>query len=157
MKTLPPRIQQYVEYVEKLYTDIEKWLQSASVKVQHHPIEIEEGASDSYTLEKLMIIENENIISEIIPIGSNIIGADGRIDIKGFYDKQSIILFTHPPKYTSKVIQGNEFVEKEVDLYKNIEKSGWYWIENPIRSTATAVTRDVFLDLLSEVSGYDFK
>ncbi|QTA89081.1 hypothetical protein [Desulfonema magnum] len=153
----------YLNNVSKCHTMIEGWLKEKSLFSEQIEYDIHEKASGKYITKKLIIYKDKNNqIAELIPVGAWTIGANGRIDLIGNFDQQILIYLQKDIKMkTSGTTSINDDEDQEVSknghsLYKGFEKAGWYWIEDKKLGKAHVLNKDLFFDLLSEVSDYEF-
>jgi uncharacterized protein YodC (DUF2158 family) len=151
----PNEIKRFKASLESLFKDIERWIVEFGLIVLKEEIKITEEASGEYCVEKLIIKKNDGFLAEVVPIGAWILGANGRVDIVGNEDR--IILVDLNEGGPSMSISDGETEQRHVrKFFKGIDEAGWYWID---RSTSHGykITKDVFINLLSEASGYDFR
>jgi hypothetical protein len=148
----------FLKQVETLFSEIKQWATNADLTVSSVEITIEEEAFGSYSTSKLLIKNKQGReIAQIIPIGASILGANGRIDIKGLYDSEIIVALNKDgPKMVTTIRDdnGNETGTKTKYFYKGIDEDGWYWIENK-RDKGYRLNAQLFFELLSEISDYE--
>ncbi len=149
-------LDEYLKNISLFYTMVAEWANNKSFffkEVQHN---IHEKASGEYTTKKLLVYkEKNNQIAEICPVGAWIIGANGRIDLIGNFDQQILIyLKKNKPAENSPPISINQ--EGSHFFHKGVDQDGWYWIEDKKLGKAHAVNKDLFFDLLAEVSDDGF-
>ena len=151
-------VKTFVDSVDRLFAEIESWIAPTNLKGIRQEIEIAEEASGSYKVNKL-ILENERgkKIVEFLPIGTFIIGGNGRIDLNGTIDKAMIVnLKTGGPSMTTTITTVEGCTEAQTtSFYKGIDQQGWYWIEDRRRGKANFFTKNQFVELLKEVSDYE--
>ena len=153
------KVNSFIESVDKLFTEIESWIASTNLKGVQQEIEITEEASGRYIVKKLTLEdEKEKKIAELLPIGTFIIGGNGRIDLVGTIDKAIIVnLETGGPSMTTTMTAGDYTETQTTSFYIGIDRQGWYWIEDSKRGKANLFTKDLFVELLREVSDYELK
>ncbi len=148
----------YLNNISKLYQLVDEWLKEKSFLYEEQDIEICEEASGKYSVRKLIIRNDKNEqIAEIRPIAAWVIGGDGRLDIIGKFDKQ-IVLYINKERAlvkSSATDSTGNISDKVYPLYKGIDKDGWYWIKDMHIGRAYALDKELFFDLLAEVSDYD--
>ncbi|MCP4110450.1 MAG: hypothetical protein GY749_33840 [Desulfobacteraceae bacterium] len=156
-------LDEYLNNISECYAMIEEWLNEKSLSSEQIEYDIHEKASGKYTTKKLLIYKDENKqIAELLPVGAWIIGAKGRIDLIGNFDQQILIYLKKDIKMETSVttsINDDEYQEVSKNrhsLYKGFEKAGWYWIGDKRLGKAHFLNKDLFFDLLSEVSDYEF-
>lgn len=147
----------YVESVNSFFDEVESWIMSSPLKGIRQEIEISEEYSGSYKVSKLTLHDaSGKTIAEFIPVGSFIIGGNGRIDLNGTIDKAIIVnLEADGPSMKTTMTVGNHSDTSKTAFYKGIGKQGWYWIEDRRRGKANFFDKDLFCELLREVSDYE--
>jgi len=74
----------------------------------------------------------------------------------GNIDKAIIVhLDIGGPAMTTTMTAGDYKETRTTSFYKGITKQGWYWIEDRKRGKAIFFTKELFVELLSEVSDYE--
>lgn len=148
----------FLQSIDELYDNINSWIKSYGLTILPEKIEITEEASGTYSANKITIQdERKETLASIIPVGACVIGANGRVDLIGKFDKVIIVnLEKGGPTISSKLTEGNHQENSTRQFYKGIKKTGWYWIEDKRRGKALLLDKDLFLELLSEVSDYEF-
>jgi hypothetical protein len=152
------RQDEYVSRLNMLYSDVVKWIKDTDLKVSHDQVELHEEVIGSYKAPALVIQEAQgNKVVDLLPVGARIIGAEGRVDLVGRLDRNNLVyLKTGGPQITTRVRTGADGSEESArPLFKGVERPGWYWIGETRLGRAHPLTKELFLDLLSEVSDYD--
>ncbi len=151
-------LDRFLKGIDELYASINSWLSSYGLPTLTEQIEITEEISGTYKAHKLTIHdEKKETIANIIPVAAWVIGANGRVDLTGKYDKVIIVnLEKSAPSLTTTMRVNDHQETSHRQFYKGIEKTGWYWIEDRRRGKAHLLDKKLFLDLLSEVSDYEF-
>lgn len=150
------KLNSFLKKVDELLSSIEAWSQDENLITTRMKISISEEDCGIYDIEKLLISEKTGQeIAQIIPISSSVLGANGRVDIKGLYDNAILVeLNKGGPTITTTVSDGGEKYTRVKPLYRGIDEDGWYWIERNASSKGRKITRDMFFELLDEVSDY---
>jgi hypothetical protein len=92
-----------------------------------------------------------------MPVGAWVIGARGRADLIGKLDKVILVSLEEGGSAKTNTITCGDRKETSINkFYKGIEEAGWYWIEDRRRGRAHKIDKEVFYDLLTEVSDYEF-
>jgi hypothetical protein len=160
--TMNPRthteLQSFLEKVDQFFSEMESWCASENLSSQRTPISISEEEYGHYNTDQLKITTKAGKhIADVTPIGASILGANGRIDIKGPHDKIILVdLDAGGPtttKSTTPPEDGNP--PRTRHFYKGIDTPGWYWIDNRASSRGHKLDRDLFLNLLAEVSDHE--
>ncbi|MDI6792366.1 MAG: hypothetical protein QME81_05790 [bacterium] len=152
-------VKEYISEIHQLYSEISSWLEGEQLTIQEEEIEINEEAPGRYNAPRLLIRDPRgNQIADIKPIGAWIIGAKGGIDIVGLLDKEAVVYMEESPQFFTTISVGGEEIEERSSkpLFRGVERPGWYWIEDKRRSKAHLLDKELFLDLLTEVSDYEF-
>ena len=149
----------YLNSINELYQNIDIWLSSSDLATSQEKIEITEEASGKYNAHKLIIKDvKKDTVASIVPVGAWVIGANGRVDLIGKYDIVIIInLEKGEPLLTTEITVGDHQETSSTKFYKGINETGWYWIEDRRRGKAHLLNKELFHELLSEVSDYEFK
>lgn len=152
-------LEEYLTEIQQLYLEIRKWFADTPLLINEEEMEINEEASGAYKAIKLLIQDQEKReIAELRPVGAWIIGAKGAIDIIGQVDKESLVYMKKGgAEISSSISAGKEILEsRSRPLFKGIDRDGWYWIEDKRRGRAHLIDAEIFKDLISEVSDYEF-
>ncbi len=152
------QVKAFIKSVSNFFDEVESWIASSSLKSIRQEIEISEEYSGSYKVGKLILQdESGKKIAELIPVGAFIIGGKGRIDMNGTIDKAIIVnLDAGGQSVTATITIGDHSETSKTAFYNGIDKQGWYWIENGRRGKADFLNKYLFIELLQEVSDYEF-
>ena len=157
-KNTAGEINSFVDSVNNLFTEVESWIASTPLRGIRQEIEISEEDSGMYKANMLAIVdEGGKRIADLKPIGTHIIGGNGRIDLNGTIDKVILVnLEEGGPSMTTTITVGGHPETRKIPFYKGIDQQGWYWIEDKRRGKPNLFTKDLFVELLREVSDYEF-
>ncbi|MBM4023834.1 MAG: hypothetical protein FJ280_00280 [Planctomycetes bacterium] len=137
------RQDEYLARVNALYSDAEKWIEGTDLEVSRGTMELDEEALGRYAAPTLTIQDAQGKkVADLLPVGAQIIGAEGRVDIVGRLDRNHLLYL--PPKEAG--------VRRS---FKGMGEAGWYWIGETRLRRVHRLAQELFLDLLSEVSDYD--
>jgi len=153
------QVESFRKAVEYLFTEIDSWLAASPLKTRREDMQINEEASGAYNIQKLLIEDAAGKkIAELVPVAAFVIGADGRVDLDGKYDK-TIIIYAEAggPSFTTSITHGGRTETSTISLFKGIDKKGWYWIEDNRLGRAHCLDKKLFFDLLDGVSDYVFE
>ncbi len=146
------RRQAFLESIEKLFSLIRQWIEDVDLKIDETTIPIDEPPAGVYQAPKLTISDKKRIlIAELVPVGTNIIGADWRVDMVGPYDKEVLVYWVTGAPEIEKTDR-NETVHAVTRLFKGAEQPGWYLIEDTKLGRARSLNKELFIDLLEEVA-----
>ena len=151
------QLNEYLQNVRALLANIEKWSVKRGLEVNTAILENNEEEYGTYKIEKLILTDEGRSIAEIIPIGCSIVGSYGRVDLVGLMSREVISYLKKGGPYItqSELIDG---VMKEVRkkyFYRDINETGWYWIESTRLGRAKKFDEPLFFDLLASVSDYE--
>jgi hypothetical protein len=140
-----------------LFTAIDTWVSDTGMKLRREEITINEEQSGQYIASRLIIEDaSGKKVADISPVAAFVIAADGRLDLNGTVDKAIIVrLQQGGPSFTTSVHHGNQTDTNTTYLYKGVDKNGWYMIDDSRRAKAHFVDKELFFELLSEVSDYE--
>jgi hypothetical protein len=95
-------------------------------------------------------------VAQLIPVGAWIIGAEGRVDLVGLLDKEILVYLKKggPHLKVKESTEPSDAREWSRPLFQGVDRPGWYWIEEKRLGRARLVTKQLFLDLLAEVSDH---
>jgi hypothetical protein len=152
------RQDEYIARLNALYSDAEKWIEDTDLKASRGQLELREEIPGSYDAPTLSIHDSQGSkVADLLPIGAWIIGAEGRVDLVGILDRNSLVFLGvgGPRRKTRVSVEGSgEAEEWSRPLFRGVDQPGWYWIEDKRLGRARLVTKQVFLDLLAEVSDH---
>lgn len=153
------RKDEFLNKINFLFKNIKEWCANKDLSVSSSEVKIDEEYLGSYSSQKLVIKNSVGKeIAQIVPIGASIIGAKGRIDIKGLHDDLIIVLLNKGgPKITTTITSGyGDSNITEGYFYRGIDEDGWYWIEDK-RNKGHLFNSELFFELLAEISDYESK
>lgn len=152
-----PQVLTYLQEIETLFAAITTWVSDTGLKLRREEITVNEEQSGQYTANRLIVEDANGIkIADISPVAAFVIAADGRLDMNGTVDKAIIVnLRSGGPSITTTVHHGNQADVSTKQLYKGVDKSGWYMIDESRRAKAHFFDKELFFDLLAEVSDYE--
>lgn len=150
-------ISTFLSKIEDFFSDLEKWSSEVGLTTTRGSVEVSEEILGTYSAPTLTIIDSTGeSIAEAVPIGRSIVGANGRVDLNGTYDKAILLALSEGgPSLHTTVTEGSHVEQRTKKIYQGVTEAGWYWIERTARLKGNAVTKDLFLYLLSQVSDYE--
>ncbi len=93
---------------------------------------------------------DDGAIADLFPQGTSVLMGEGLIKMKGMFGEEWIIYMR-----TEDMVMINRF-GRERPLYKWVTVDGWYWIEDTHRNRAHLMNHEIFLELVTWVSEYEF-
>jgi hypothetical protein len=149
------RISQYIERLQNLYDDIRLWSRGQGLDITREEERLLEQDLGTYSAPALKITCSGKFVASVKPIGANVIGASGRVDIIGRLDKDSLVYLQTGPHLTINTSTDGEIIERSSKpFFKGVTDDGWYRIEEKRLGRARLLDQELFLDLLTEVSDY---
>jgi hypothetical protein len=111
----------------------------------------------AYEAPSLYISKDGVSVAKVLPVGSKIVGAQGRVDLTGRMARHALLF--HPGKgsvLSRQTTAGRETTHSSsAPTLSTVYGDGWYWIEATVRRPK-CVDESLFLDLLTDVSDYEF-
>ena len=148
--------EEYVARIKELYASVRQWVMPLSLKVEERNRTIQEQGFPSYTAPELSIAtgsSGKNVC--LVPVGHNLLGAHGRVDLIGPVDTAKLTFFRGKgPTITHKIHHGEPLEERTVKMISGIEGDGWYWVDIRTNIKAQRLDEQLLRSLLEDVSGY---
>jgi hypothetical protein len=154
MEQLADTKAEFLDELDDFYDEVEAWVKDQGLETARGEKQIREEEFGIYNAPTLQIRQGERIIARLDPVGASIIGADGRVDLKGRVTSEIISLF-EKPRPSIAIPQTFEEVassQRAHPFYPDITESGWYWIEFRVRGRARRMSKELFIELLRRVS-----
>ena len=147
----------YRQNVSTLFEQVKTWMEDIPFSTKEESIELNEEKSGRYSISKLVIFdENDHLLAELAPSAAWVIGAKGRMDLVGEFEREILVYLDAAPSKPVFPSKHDNPEKEKFRLYKGIEQDGWYWIESKHLMRSHIVNQELFLDLLAEVSNYEF-
>jgi hypothetical protein len=125
----------YLSYLTALYDDVKKYLaefiSNGKIKVTESQIELDEESIGRYSANLLNIAIGNSVV-QLVPIGTQLIGCKGRVDMKGRKGIIKIVLVDSRMKSLRDHIQitthiGGQEPPKETTQNKSTDTIVWKW------------------------------
>lgn len=147
----------YIQRVTALIAEAAEWCRDHGLETERKPYTVREERTGSYDAPALYVSRNGVSVAKVIPRGSRIIAAYGRVDIVGILATQALLYYVGKgPEFKSTSTAGGKTVSTTTaPMLHGVDGDGWYWIESSVRR-AKRVDESLFLDLLTDVSDYEF-
>lgn len=148
--------QEYVARIRDLYASVRQWVTPLSPKIEEHSRTLREQDFPDYSApEMLLELGGGEKNVRLRPIGHNLLGAHGRVDMIGPIDTVKLTFFRgEGPTITSRFQHGQRMEEHTVKMISGIEGDGWYWVDIRTNDKAQRLDEKLFRSLLEDVSGY---
>ncbi|MFK4448503.1 hypothetical protein ABH944_008529 [Caballeronia udeis] len=151
------KAQLFVERVRAFLVRAREWCTERDLTVQDNVVELNEQGMPKYHAPSLHISKDGVSLAKIEPLGAAIIGAQGRIDLIGPVARHAFLFHVGkgPGISIRAIVNGQATSETSRPMLSGIDGDDWYWIEAKVRR-AKRVDESLFLDLLTDVSDYEF-
>ncbi|WDD95386.1 hypothetical protein Bsp3421_005558 [Burkholderia sp. FERM BP-3421] len=148
---------EYVKCVTAFMDDVSRWCGDCGLAVERNLVTLWEEHMDKYDAPGLHISKDGASLGRVVPTGSRIIGADGRVDLNGRITRHSLLFYRgRSPSPPARPIVGRRAAAaSSIRTRPGVDEDGWYWIEASVRRSMR-VDESLFLDLLTDVSDYEF-
>ncbi|ALM82474.1 hypothetical protein [Bordetella sp. N] len=148
--------QQYVHRVEALLRDAESWCRSQGLQTDAFTATLREEGVEAFQAPGLDISKDGLSLAQLVPVGSRVIAADGRVDLVGQLASHSFLFYVGlGPEFKSATIVDGQTIHASRRMLRGLDGDGWYWIESNVRK-AKRVDESLFIDLFTDVSDYEF-
>jgi len=161
MDQLQEKVATYQQRVRAFITLARGWCTAHGLRVDEIATHVFESYAPKYEASSMRILTGDSDIpiAELLPTGSAIIGAQGRIDLTGRLARHAFLYQVGKgPGIAIPTMTGDGTVPRETPtpIYSGIDGDGWYWYEASIRK-AKRVDEALFLDLITDVSDHEFQ
>ncbi|MFM0739886.1 hypothetical protein PQQ51_21815 [Paraburkholderia xenovorans] len=149
-----------IEYVQRVTTFLEEvsgWCIEHGLTVDRDAVKLNEERMAQYDAPSLYISKDGVSVARILPVGSKIIGARGRVDLIGRVTRHAFLFYVGKGSAfsTQTTVDGKTVTSSSTRMISGVDADGWYWIEAKVRRPKL-VEESLFLDLLTDVSDYEF-
>lgn len=146
--------QRFLAHLRELLSDVRTWA-AADPQLVAAPRQFAiDDPFGQYSAPGMEITLPGQRVASVVPVAAVVIGADGRVDVKGPLD-QAALLYLSGPGRIQPTIEGLSALRR--DLFAGFEAPGWYWMLDSF-SPHRAVRRvdaDAFRDIVLSVSDYE--
>lgn len=160
MDRFEEKVRLYRQRVAAFMVQAHVWCTARGLVVDTIPTELFEEAIPKYEATSLRILTpDRQPLAELLPTGAAIIGAHGRIDLRGDLARHAFLFQTGSVSAISqaaKLADATTSDDTSQPILSGIDGDGWYWHEAFVRR-AKRVDESLFLDLLTDVSDYEFQ
>ncbi|WP_413193421.1 hypothetical protein [Pararobbsia alpina] len=158
---LDENVSTYVERVRVFMEQARAWCTAHGLRVESLPAVVIESCAPKYLAPSLLILNGQSgvPIAELLPTGSAIMCAQGRIDLKGCLARHALLYQTRDdPERTASAASGDDVISRAMhsSAYSGHAGDGWYWREAQIRK-AKLVDESLFLEMITDVSDHEFQ
>lgn len=149
---------EWLEQLGALFNDMENFLrpytQSGEIEIERIPLQLNEEYLGKYDVEMLTFkIGREKIVAK--PIGAQLIGSKGRVDLSGPRKILKIVLLAAGgPSFSTRIKIGAVPEESSSPIVRgDVNEEGWYIQTSPPDSIVVKFCKDSFQDAIMDVSG----
>jgi hypothetical protein len=149
----------YLERVSAFLAKARGWCTERDLDVSADSVELNEEHLAKYHAPALHVSTKDGVsVARLTPRGSAIIGGYGRIDLIGHVTRHAFLFQVgNGPTISMKtIVHGKTASESSRPMLSGVDGDGWYWMEASI-GRAKRVDESLFMDLLTDVSDYDFE
>ncbi|MBF0343101.1 MAG: hypothetical protein HQL06_02615 [Nitrospirae bacterium] len=149
------KVRVFIEALKRLCFQIKDLLKDTGYKIEEAEVDIAEERAGTYKAPSLTIYDSNGKVASIVPIGAWIIAADGRVDIKGKFSSEPLLLFRDRggPVIETQEKVGDQYETNKKYIFKGVDDAGWYWLGSKVRSRAQKLNKELLLELISLVRG----
>ena len=156
--TADATVDEYRRHLGELYEQARGWLSEAGLDCEEKSMALHEERSGQYDAPRLLIRQLDGEpLAELRPIGADILGAEGRVDLHGPLDSRPILyLLTGGPTLhpSSSTESGEKPQEHTRPLFRGIDHEGWYALADREHKSVRTLNRETFLELLEKAVDY---
>ncbi|GAB2903367.1 hypothetical protein GCM10027093_45730 [Paraburkholderia jirisanensis] len=148
---------EYVQRVTIFLQEVSDWCRGRELTVEYGAVTLREEFVAPYEAASLHISKDGVPLGRIVPVGSRIIGAEGRVDLIGQLARHPIVYHVWKDSALSTRAISNEkaITSPSTPNRSRLKRDGWHWTEAKVRP-AKFIDESLFLDLLTDVSDYEF-
>ncbi|HVE09781.1 MAG TPA: hypothetical protein VNE00_21170 [Paraburkholderia sp.] len=148
---------EYVQRVTHFVEEVSGWCKDRELTVERGAVSLREQAVAPYEAASLKILKDGILLGSMVPVGSRVIGAEGRVDLIGRVARHALLyhLGNGPVFWRQTGTGGNAASSPSRRIRYGVHCDGWYWTEATILKPKH-IDKDLFLDLLTDVSDYEF-
>ena len=155
-----PKLEAWKTHVDSLYSTIEGWLKPASDKhylnVTRQIMTLNEEYAGSYQIQKLILLIGTKKI-DVLPIGMNVIGARGRVDVVGPKGQNVMLLLlgeNEKPQITLsvKIAGAEEITDPKIEAKAQEPlKLVWKIGQRQPNLTVFPLTEEIFTEVIDQL------
>jgi hypothetical protein len=152
------KVEQYLQRVRAFLAQTREWCADRDLTVLNDVTELKEEGIPKYQAPSLCISKDNVSLAEVVPFGSAIIAAQGRIDLIGKFARHAFLFRVgeDPSVGIRFSPAGITTRDSSRPRLSRVDRDGWYWVEARVRR-AKHVDESLFIDLLTDVSDYEFE
>jgi hypothetical protein len=146
----------FLDRTRAFFDDVDHWIiddHRLRADRRPYPVPKDYGGGNSQILS---LFADGAFLAEFVPAGAFVVGARGRIDVRGRVD-QAVLLYLEGPgesRVTMTDDAGNVAFNIAAPLFSGVTGPGWYWVGSGDPRAATLVDERAFRDIVASVSDY---
>jgi hypothetical protein len=152
---------EWLDHLDRLYSKIEsflsKYVSSGQVRYEYRPIELNEEHIGSYSAKQMVLRIGRQEV-DLVPIGTRLIGAKGRVNVSGPAGKAQILLVDGKAPgaadvfFRTKVGVGGRLLAPSESAEEPQTEWEWKILTRPPERRFIALTQETFYDVIMEVA-----
>jgi hypothetical protein len=148
-------VAEYLRRLSAFYTEAEGWLHDAGFSSVREQTSLNEEVGGRYDAPRLLIrTPDGRRVAELEPVGAHVVGAYGRVDLCGAFDRIPLVYLVKggPAVRTRISAESATTGERVTPLFRGVDRDGWYSLEREEPSRARHISRHHFVELVRRVS-----
>lgn len=146
---------EWVQHLDEFYETVEgflhKYIEADKIRIQHGTKRLHEEYIGSYEVATLAVKIGANVI-EFDPVGTNLISAKGRVDMKGARGSVKFVLVPQDvSEFGFKVRDFPNDGESQAETRKPVARWAWKIATHPPRVRCVELREESFQDAIMEV------
>lgn len=147
-----PQVTLFLQRLNDLLTQVSSWVGHRTLDATILTTRLQEEGLPPYEAPVLQISTPEHRkVADLVPIGTNIVAAAGRVDLKGRLAKIAFLYYEGNGPTVTFSMAGRP--SQSGPMISGVDGDGWYWLPSP-HLTAKKIDEELFIDLLRDTSGY---
>lgn len=148
--------QDYIQRLTALLDEIDGWCRTLGLQTERHPVAMHEESTGRYEGPGLRILKDGMPVAKMVPVGSQTIAADGRVDLAGRICRHVFLFYleTNCRDEPTAIVDGR-CIYTTSPIRRGVDRDGWYWLESK-SLRVKRVDENLFIDLLMDVSDHAF-
>ena len=144
----------FVDRIEKLVADVRGWLGRDPKLSLNDRSYVLEDVLGRYEAPGLEIVHEGAHIATVQPLAAVVIGAQGRLDVKGPLDEVPVVYLESAGRMGTRSAPDGRVVQLR-PLFRGVEGPDWYWITGSTTREVRRIDEASFRAILIAVSDYE--
>ncbi len=143
----------FVERIEHLLVSVRGWLaRDPKLALSDRSYTVEDVLG-RYEAPGIEVIHDGAPVATVEPLAAAVIGAQGRLDVKGPLDEVPVVYLESAGRMETRRVGGG--VVQLRPLFRGVEGPGWYWITGSRTREVRRIDESSFRSILIAVSDYE--